>query len=89
MFYAKLKNLCNIEKKKINGIYKFKVPYETLKEMSDKNKWVCEFDEEEEVDDEEDDETDDEASPIDKINYKLRCIELEKEVASLKKLLNL
>jgi len=89
MFYAKLKNLCNIEKKKINGIYKFKVPYETLKEMSDKNKWVCEFDEEEEEVDEDDDETDDETSPIDKINYKLRCIELEKEVASLKKLLNL
>ena len=64
MFYAKLKNFCNIEKKKVEGIYKFKVPYEKLKELSDKNKWICEFDDE--VDEEEDDSDDDEkASPLD------------------------
>lgn len=88
MFYAKLKNFCNIEKRKIEGIYKFKVPYEKLKELSDKNKWICEFDEEE-TDDEDYDEV---VSPLDegiKIDYKKQCMELEKELAELKLKLNL
>ena len=78
MFYAKLKNFCSIEKKKIEGIHKFKVPYETLKALADKNKWICEFDDEDE-DEEDDDEV---VSPLDagiKIDYKKRCQELEKE----------
>ena len=92
MFYAKLKNFCNIEKKKVEGISKFKVPYEKLKELSDKNKWICEFDEEEE--DEEEDDDDEKASPLDSgikkgIDYKKRCSELEKELAELKLKLNL
>jgi hypothetical protein len=91
MFYAKLKNFCNIEKKKIEGIHKFKVPYETLKALSDKNKWICEFDDEDE--DEQDDDDDEVVSPLDSgiktIDYKKRCQELEKELTELKLKLNL
>ena len=78
-------------KEKVEGIYKFKVPYEKLKELSDKNKCICEFDEEE---DEEEDDDDEKASPLDSgikkgIDYKKRCSELEKELAELKLKLNL
>ena len=67
------------------------VPYETLKALSDKNKWICEFDDEDE--DEQDDDDDEVVSPLDSgiktIDYKKRCQELEKELTELKLKLNL
>ena len=87
LFYSKLKSLCKIEKIKTNGTYYFKESYETLKALSDKNKWVCEYDEIETDDDETDNELE---SPLDAglkspyIDYKKLYEEAQKQIEILK-----
>ncbi len=91
MFYATLKNI-KIEKgPKNNGYYYYNVPLEDLKALSQKCKWVCEFDEEiddVEIDDDVDDD-DDDKNPLDvgiakSIDYKALYERSQKENEELK-----
>lgn len=52
-FYDKLKEI-SIERTKSNGSYFFNVPIEKLKQLSNKYKWICEYDNEDIIIDEDD-----------------------------------
>jgi hypothetical protein len=63
-FYKKLETI-NIHRKKVNGYWYFSFDIPTLKEIANKYKWICEYDDyeqEEEIQEEGEDEIDYKAS---------------------------
>ena len=72
-FIKKLEEV-NIMFKKINGNNYYKYSLKELKDISDKNKWVCIYDEQEEVKNDIFDDTAEEKIDQDQLNYyKIKC----------------
>jgi hypothetical protein len=94
LFMNKLEEI-NIKFMKTNGNNVYKVSYKELDDIATKYKWVCIYDEFDNINDDDDDEEDDdldaESEKKAKLNiiWKQKYIELEKETKRLRKLLSI
>ena len=73
----------NIEFKKMSGNNYYNYTYAELKKISDKNKWICAYDDEEEVDDIFDDANEIEDASVNLDYYKNKCSILTRRVQQL------
>ena len=77
-----------IAPKKINGYFKYNVTIETLKDISERFKWLCQYDQLEEGPEKEDGETTEEDDDNDDIDYKAKYENAILRIKNLEERLN-